>query len=104
MAIDRSTEEFAATDLNASTEDKLKTRSLPLSLASLASGFAQGACVGLMAGNSLKSLLGVGTVTAAGGSSWLHSEPLRSLLMLVAVLTALFGLFVVWNGYRLRNQ
>ena len=104
MAIDRSTEEFAAIDLNASTEDKLKTRSLPLSLASLASGFAQSACVWLMAGNSAKSLLGVGSVTVAGGSSFLHSEPIRSFLMLVTVFTALLVLFVVWNGHRLRIQ
>jgi hypothetical protein len=104
MAIVHSTRDLREIDLNPADVNKPKTGSIPLSLAALTSSFAQGACVWLMAGNSLKSLLSMGSVAAAGSSSFLHSEPLRSLLMLAAMFTALFTLYVVLNGYRLRNQ
>jgi hypothetical protein len=64
----------------------------------------QGLCVWFMAVGSAKLALGLGTVGAAGAASFIHSDPVRIPLMVVAVLGATMTLFVIWNQLRLRNN
>jgi hypothetical protein len=87
-----------------SSERPASLRLFSAGVVSLATGVVQAACVWLMAGNAVKALLGVGSSVAASGSSFFHSAPVRLPLMTFAALTASFTLFVVGNGWRLRNR
>ena len=78
--------------------------SLQFGLAACGAAVVQGACVFLMLGNSLKVLLGIGGVTAAARSTFLHSDPVRIPLMICAAVCATITLYVIWNGWRLRNR
>jgi hypothetical protein len=79
-------------------------RSLRLSLGALAAAAVQGACAFLMLANSAKALLGVSSVAVAGAAPFWHSDPVRIPLMTVAGIGATVSLYVVWNGWRLRNR
>ena len=81
-----------------------ETRSFRFSAASFGAAVVQGACAFLMLGNSLKVALGIGSVTAARSGSLIHSDPVRLSLMVIAALGATFTLYVLWNGWRLRNR
>jgi hypothetical protein len=77
--------------------------SVLLSGVSVVSGIIQGACAILVASSSLKILVGVAGLAAAMKSSQLHSEPVRLSLMVISTVLAVVTVFVLWNGYRLRN-
>ena len=86
--------------------DKVREQggSLRFGLTSCGAAVVQGACVFLMLGNSLKVFLGIGSATAAGSSSFLHSDPVRIPLMILAAVFATITLYVIWNGWRLRKR
>jgi hypothetical protein len=79
-------------------------RALRLGTPSLVGGFIQGACALLMATNAGKALLGIATTTVAARSSFIHSDPVRIPLMIVSAFGAMAVLYVLWNGWRLRNS
>ncbi|HEX6880471.1 MAG TPA: hypothetical protein VF135_08915 [Terriglobales bacterium] len=85
------------------TEPKAQ-QSVILSGVSVVSGIIQGACAILVASSSLKVLVGLAGLAAAMKSSELHAESVRIPLIGVASLTSVMTLFVVWNGWRLRNR
>src|SRR5262249_50061957 len=63
----------------------------------------QGLCVWFMAIGTLKLAFGLGVLGLAGTASFIHSDPVRIPLMLLATLGATATLFVIWNQQRLRN-
>jgi hypothetical protein len=63
---------------------------------------AQGACVFPMMGKPLKVTLG-GSAIAVASSSFLHSDPVRILLTILAGVCANIFLYLIWNGWHLRN-
>ncbi len=75
-----------------------------LGVSSLAAAYIQGACALLMLANSTKIALGLGSVVAAGVSSFLHSDPVRIPLMVGAAVAATITLYVIWNWWRLRRR
>ncbi len=74
-----------------------------LAIPSLTAAVIQAICVFSMAANSVKVALGIGSVAAAGSSSFLHSDPVRIPLMIMAAIGATITLYVLWKGWRLRN-
>lgn len=70
---------------------------------SLISGIIQGACALLVASSSLKILFGLAALAAAIKSSRLHSNLIRIPLMGLSTVLACLTLFVLWNGWQLRN-
>jgi hypothetical protein len=81
-----------------------RKRAVQLGAPSLVGGFIQGACALLMATNAGKALLGIASTTVAARSSFIHSDPIRIPLMIISALGALAVLYVLWNGWRLRNS
>lgn len=75
-----------------------------LSLAALTGAAIQGLCVFAVAANSVKVALGIGSVAAGGGSSLIHSDPIRLTLRYVSAGLATATFYVIWNGWRLRNR
>ena len=75
-----------------------------LSLAALAGAAIQGLCVFAVAANSVKVALGVTSVAAGGGSSLIHSDPIRLTLRYVSAALASATFYVIWTGWRLRNR
>jgi hypothetical protein len=75
-----------------------------LSLASIATSLIQGICLFAVGINSAKVLLGVTSVAASGGAAWIHSDPVRFTLRYVSAFLATATLWVIWNGWRLRNR
>lgn len=72
---------------------------------SLGAALVQGLCVIAILVNSVKVGLGIGSVAAAAGAApFFHSDPVRLPLMVLAALGATFTLYVLWNGWRLRNR
>ena len=69
----------------------------------MASSIIQGACALLVASSSLKLLVGLAGLASAMKFSQLHSEPVRIPLMAISIVLATVTLFVLWNGWRLRN-
>ena len=55
-----------------------------------------------MMGKSLKVSLG-GSTIAVANSSFLHSDPVRILLMILAGVCTTIFLYLIWNGRHLRN-
>jgi hypothetical protein len=85
--------------------DSGKTRSsLILPTLSLVGGIIQGACAILIASSSLKVLVGLTALAAAMKSSRFHSDVVRIPLIVISSALACWTLFVVWNGWRLRNR
>lgn len=85
-------------------EGESSKRALQLGAPAFVGGLIQGACALLMASNAGKALLGIATTTAAAKSSFIHSDPVRIPLMIVSAIGATFVLYVLWNGWRLRNS
>ena len=79
-------------------------RGLRLSLGSLTAAAVQGACAFLMLANAVKALLGVSSVVVVGAAPFWHSDAVRIPLMMAAGMGATVSLYVVWNGWRLRNR
>lgn len=75
-----------------------------LSFAALTGAAIQGLCVFAVAANSVKVALGVTSVAAGGGSSLIHSDPIRLTLRYVSAALASATFYVIWNGWRLRNR
>ena len=75
-----------------------------LALASAGAAVVQGGCLVFMLANSLKAVLGLGSLAAAGGSSLIHSPPVQIPLMVFAAISASITLYVIWNGWRLRRR
>ena len=75
-----------------------------LSFATLTSAAIQGLCVFVVASNAAKVALGLISTAGAAGSSILHSDPVRLTLRYVAAVLSTLTLYVVWNGWRLRNR
>jgi len=80
------------------------TREMKLSFAALTSAAIQGVCAFLVAMNAARLALGFTSVTAAGGSSLIHSDVARLALRYVSAALATATLYVIWNGWRLRNR
>ena len=77
---------------------------MKLSFAALSSATIQGICAFLIAMNSVKLALGITSAATAGGSSLIHSDPVRLALRYVSAALATATLYVIWNGWRLRNR
>jgi hypothetical protein len=80
------------------------TSEVRLSFAALTSAVIQGICAFLVAMNTIKIALGFTSVAAAGGSSFIHSDPVRLALRYVSAALATVTVYVIWNGWRLRNR
>jgi hypothetical protein len=83
---------------------KKLTSEVRLSFAALTSAAVQGICAFLIAMNSIKLALGITSAATAGGSSFIHSDPVRLTLRYVSAVLATATLYVIWNGWRLRNR
>jgi len=75
-----------------------------LSAASVAASVIQGICVFAVGINWAKVALGITSVAASGGSSLIHSDPVRHALAYLSAILATATLWVIWNGWRLRNR
>ncbi len=75
-----------------------------LSLVSLTSSLIQGICVFAVGINAVKVVLGITSVAASGGSAWIHSDPVRFGLRYLSLFLSFATLWVIWNGWRLRNR
>ncbi len=75
-----------------------------LSFAALTSATIQGVCAFLVAMNAAKLALGLTSVATAGKSSLVHSDAVRLALRYVSAALATATLYVIWNGWRLRNR
>lgn len=82
----------------------LEQRAIRYGASSLAAGLVQGACALLMATNAGKALLGLAAASVAAKASFLHSDPVRIPLMIGSAVGATVALYVLWNGWRLRNS
>jgi len=80
------------------------TSEMKLSFAALTSAAIQGICAFVIAMNSVKLALGITSAVAAGGSSLVHSDPVRLALRYVSATLATATLYIIWNGWRLRNR
>jgi len=78
--------------------------SVRLSLASIMSSLIQGLCLFAVGANWAKVALGVNSVAASGGSPFIHSDPVRYALRSLSAILATATLWVIWNGWRLRNR
>ena len=83
---------------------KTLSSAVRLSFAALTAAAIQGICAFLIAMNSIKLALGITSAATAGGSSFIHSDPLRLILRYVSAVLATVTLYVIWNGWRLRNR
>src|SRR5687768_16140506 len=85
-------------------EESSRIRGSHLAGVTLGVSMIQGLCVWFMAIGTLKLTFGLGALGAAGASSFIHSDPVRILLMVLATVGATATLFVIWNQRRLRNH
>src|SRR5262249_23939931 len=90
--------------VRAPLSDQRLAGELRLSFAALASAVIQGICTFAVAVSAARLFLGVASVTTAGGSSLIHSDPVRFALRYVSAFLATATLWVIWNGWRLRNR
>jgi len=77
---------------------------LRLSIASVTTSLIQGICLFAVGINWAKVVLGITSVAASGGSPFIHSDPVRYALRYVSAILAIATLWVIWNGWRLRNR
>jgi len=75
-----------------------------LSVVSLTTSLIQGICVFAVGINAAKVVLGITSVAASGGSAWIHSDPVRFGLRYLSLFVSFTTLWVIWNGWRLRNR
>ncbi len=94
----------SATSINEGETEPKAQHSVILSGVSVVSGIIQGACAILVASSSLKVLVGLAGLAAAMKSSELHAETVRIPLIGIAVVSSVTTLFVIWNGWRMRNR
>ncbi len=80
------------------------SREVRLSLASVTASLIQGICLFAVGINWAKVVLGVTSVAASGGSPFIHSDPVRYALRYLSAILATATLWVIYNGWRLRNQ
>lgn len=85
------------------TKRKLASE-VKLSFAALTSAAIQGICVFVIAMNSVKLALGITSAATAGGASLIHSDAVRLALRYLSATLATATLYVIWNGWRLRNR
>ncbi len=64
----------------------------------------EGVCAGLVLLKGVALFSGLIALMAAGASSWMHSDPVRVPLMVLAGAAALLNLYVIGNGWRLRRS
>jgi len=85
--------------------DKTKAANgVRLSVASVTTSLIQGICLLAVGANWAKVAFGITSVTASGGSSFIHSDPVRYALRYASAILATATLWVIWNGWRLRNR
>lgn len=87
--------------------DRPKSKSaneVRLSVASVTASLMQGICIFAVGINWAKVAFGVTSVAASGGSSLIHSDPVRYGLRYLSAILATATLWVIWNGWRLRNR
>ncbi|HLK04824.1 MAG TPA: hypothetical protein VKT53_10320 [Candidatus Acidoferrum sp.] len=77
---------------------------LRLSVASVTTSLIQGICLFAVGINWAKVALGITSVAASGGSSFIHSDPVRYGLRYLSAILATATLWVIWNGWRLRKS
>ena len=80
------------------------SKEVRLSIASVTTSVIQGICLFAVGINWAKVVLGVTSVAASGGSPWIHSDPVRYALRYLSAILAMATLWVIYNGWRLRNQ
>ena len=80
------------------------TTEMKLSVSALTSAAIQGICAFVVAMNAAKLALGFTSVAAVGGSSLVHSDLVRLALRYVSAILATATIYVIWNGWRLRNR
>jgi hypothetical protein len=78
--------------------------SVRLSVASVTTSLIQGICLFAVGINWAKVAFGITSVAASGGSSLIHSDPVRYALRYASAILATATLWVIWNGWRLRNR
>lgn len=74
------------------------------SLGSVSAATIQGLCLFAVVVGPIRALLGITSVAAASGFSFLHSDPIRLPLRYVSVLLALITFYLTWNGWRLARR
>ena len=77
---------------------------LGLSVASVTTSLVQGICLFAVGINSAKVALGITSLAASGGVPFIHSDPVRYALRYLSAFLATATLWVIWNGWRLRNR
>ena len=98
-------QQIEATRIQLSDSRSLKSANgLRLSMASLTTSLIQGICLFAVGINWAKAFLGITSIAASGGSSFIHSDPVRYALRYVSAVLATATLWVIWNGWRLRNR
>lgn len=75
-----------------------------LSAASVTASLIQGICLFAVGINWAKVVLGVTSVAASSGSPFIHSDPVRYALRYLSAILATATLWVIFNGWRLRNR
>ena len=90
--------------LRAAAQGQTLWKDLRLALAALGSAAIQGLCAFLVAMNAIKAALGISGAAAAGGSSLIHSDPVRLALRYVSAALATLTLYVIWNAWKLRTR
>jgi hypothetical protein len=95
--------ETSQTALSDSSKPKVSNE-IRLSIASVTASLIQGICLFAVSINSAKILLGITSVAASGGAPFIHSDPVRYGLRYLSAILATATLWVIWNGWRLRNR
>jgi hypothetical protein len=88
----------------APVDETKTTKSVRLSVASVTTSLIQGICLFAVGVNWAKVAFGITSVAASGGSSFIHSDPVRYVLRYASAILATATLWVIWNGWRLRNR
>ena len=94
------TSHVALAELNRSQSSK----EVRLSVASVTASLIQGICLFAVGINWAKVVLGIASIGASGGSPFIHSDPVRYALRYLSAILATATLWVIYNGWRLRNR
>lgn len=86
------------------SSDAKSANGIRLSIASAITSLIQGICVFAVGINWAKVVFGITSVATSGGSSFIHSDPVRYALRYLSAILATSTLWVIWNGWRLRNR
>ncbi|MGH9604030.1 MAG: hypothetical protein ACRD24_16750 [Terriglobales bacterium] len=74
------------------------------SVGGLTAAAVEGVCAALVLLKGTALFSGFLGLTAAGASSWFHSDPVRIPLLVFAAGAALANLHTLWNGWKLRRS